>query len=121
MPEGWPDLFTGRVGEAVAPGVHRVLVDRLWPRGVAKARAPWDTWLKDVAPSTALRTWYAHDPARWGEFAERYRQELTDEGHRAAVVQLRAIWRRNPVMLVTATRNIDGSQVPVLQAFLQDS
>ena len=121
MPDGWPDLLMGRVGEAVAPGVHRVLVDRLWPRGVAKARAPWDTWLKDVAPSTALRTWYAHDPARWGEFAECYRQELTDEGHRAAVVQLRAIWRRHPVMLVTATRNIDGSQVPVLQAFLQDS
>ncbi len=120
MPDGWPDLLMGRVGDPVAAGVHRVLVDRLWPRGVSKAAAPWDTWLKDVAPTGALRTWYAHDPARWGEFAERYRQELADEGHRAAVAALRAIWQRQPVMLVTATRRIDGSQVPILHAFLRE-
>ena len=120
MPDGWPEILMGRVGDAAAPGVHRVLVDRLWPRGVAKATAPWDTWLKDVAPTAALRTWYAHDPARWEEFCERYRNELADGVHGAAVAQLRAIWQRQPVMLVTATRHIDGSQVPVLRAFLQD-
>lgn len=117
---GWPDLVMGRVGDPAAPGVHRVLVDRLWPRGVSKAMAPWDTWLKAVAPSRALRTWYAHDPARWDEFCQRYRQELADDVHRAAVAELTALWRRQPVMLVTATRHMDQSQVPVLHAFLRE-
>jgi uncharacterized protein YeaO (DUF488 family) len=54
----------------------RVLVDRLWPRGLTKERAAVDLWLKDIAPTTELRKWFAHDPARWPEFQERYREEL---------------------------------------------
>jgi uncharacterized protein YeaO (DUF488 family) len=59
---------------------YRVLVDRLWPRGLKKAIAAIDLWLRDVAPSTALRQWYGHDVARWPEFNERYRQELVGHG-----------------------------------------
>ena len=57
----------------------RVLVDRLWPRGLSKARAKIDLWLRDVAPSDALRKWFAHDPAKWPEFQKRYRAELKDQ------------------------------------------
>ncbi len=58
----------------------RVLVDRLWPRGVSKAKAKVDEWMKDVAPSTALRQWYSHEPAQWGEFRARYKAELAGRG-----------------------------------------
>src|SRR5258707_13299993 len=69
----------------------RVLVDRLWPRGLSKERARVDLWLKDVAPSTEQRTWYGHDPARFAAFRERYVHELEGEPGRAALHQLRAL------------------------------
>jgi uncharacterized protein YeaO (DUF488 family) len=68
----------------------RVLVDRLWPRGLTKAAAALDEWCKDVAPSAALRTWYNHDPQRFAEFARRYRAELQEPGAARAVDHLRA-------------------------------
>ena len=71
----------------------RILVDRLWPRGLAKARAKVDHWLRDLAPSTALRKWYGHDPERWAEFQRRYRAELKDR--RDAVKELRTLLREH--------------------------
>ena len=68
----------------------RVLVDRLWPRGVSKERADLTEWLKDVAPSTDLRKWYGHDPAKFDEFSRRYRDELDDDEHAEAFAALRA-------------------------------
>jgi uncharacterized protein YeaO (DUF488 family) len=62
-----------------SPGEHRVLVDRLWPRGLTKTSVDFDEWEKDVAPSTELRRWYGHDPGRFAEFARRYRAELAGE------------------------------------------
>ena len=59
---------------------YRVLVDRLWPRGISKAAARIDLWLRDIGPTTALRTWYGHEPERWPGFQERYRRELADHG-----------------------------------------
>jgi uncharacterized protein YeaO (DUF488 family) len=76
----------------------RVLVDRLWPRGVKKADAALDHWAKDLAPSTALRKWFAHDPTRWQEFLIRYAEEVRHHG--GQFKQLRALARTQPIMLV---------------------
>ncbi len=94
--------------------VVRVLVDRLWPRGVTKADADIDEWDKDVAPTTALRRWYGHEPERFAEFARRYRDELRQVPARAEVTRLRAMARTRPVVLVTATRDVEHSGARVL-------
>ena len=98
---------------------RRVLVDRLWPRGVAKARAGIDEWAREVAPSTELRRWYGHDPARFGEFRRRYRAELAEPERQAAVRHLRELARPGPLTLVTATRDVDHSQAAVLAEHLR--
>ncbi len=81
----------------------RVLVDRLWPRGVKKADAAVDHWLKEIAPSKALREWFAHDPARWDEFRERYAKELDDRPE--LLTQLRELARAGTVTLVYAAHD----------------
>lgn len=102
-------------------GGHRVLVDRLWPRGVAKADAEWDEWCKEVAPSTELRQWYKHDPERFAEFRRRYLAELDDEDHRDALVRLRGEATKQGLTLVTATKDVDRSAAAVLADVLGDS
>jgi len=102
-------------------GGTRVLVDRLWPRGLTKARAAIDVWCKQVAPSTELRTWYGHDPARFEEFARRYRDELADPEQAAALAQLARLAARGPVTLVTATKDVGRSGAAVLAAALDAS
>ncbi|MBS1697913.1 MAG: DUF488 family protein [Actinobacteria bacterium] len=96
----------------------RVLVDRLWPRGVSKERADLREWCKDVAPSTALRQWYAHDPEKFAEFARRYRAELEEPAPAAALAGLRALVQRGPVTLLTAAKRSDISEATVLQEVL---
>lgn len=98
--------------------VRRVLVDRLWPRGIAKNEAPFDQWLKDVAPSTGLRKWYAHDPAQFGEFRRRYRDELDAHPAKEALAALRMQAYKGGVVLVTATRDVDHSAANVLREIL---
>jgi uncharacterized protein YeaO (DUF488 family) len=88
----------------------RVLVDRLWPRGLAKDAAHIDEWLKAVAPSDELRRWYGHDPAKWTEFRHRYATELTDPQRATAVRHLRELACEGPVTLLTATKDLDHSQ-----------
>lgn len=108
-----------RAYEAPAPtDGTRVLVDRLWPRGLSKERARVDRWLKDVAPSTELRTWYGHDPAKFAAFRERYVHELEGEPGRAALDQLRALTRKGPVTLVFGARDVEHSEAAVLQDLL---
>lgn len=97
----------------------RVLVDRVWPRGLRKDAARLDEWAKDVAPSSGLRTWYGHDPAKFAEFRQRYTAELTEPGPRAALSRLRALAAAGPVTLLTATRDISLSQAAVLAAILR--
>jgi uncharacterized protein YeaO (DUF488 family) len=93
----------------------RVLVDRLWPRGLRKVDAAIDEWCKLVAPSTALRRWYGHDPARFAEFAQRYLVELDDPEHAAAVAKLRELEAaRGTITLLTATADLSISHVAVL-------
>ncbi|MDQ6525260.1 DUF488 family protein [Nocardioides sp. LHD-245] len=96
-----------------------VLVDRLWPRGQSKAEAPWEEWLRDVAPSTALRRWYGHDPARHAEFVRRYRAELSEGEQAAAVAHLRRLLSAGPLTLMTASRDLDLSQAAVLADLLR--
>jgi uncharacterized protein YeaO (DUF488 family) len=92
----------------------RVLVDRLWPRGLAKAAAELDAWCREIAPSTELRTWYRHDPARFKEFAERYRAELEDPAHTEALVALARLNDERGLTLLTATKALDLSHATVL-------
>lgn len=98
----------------------RVLVDRVWPRGVSKEDAHLDDWNKDVAPSTELRTWFGHDPDKFEEFSRRYREELdTDQGHKA-LQRLRDAVTGKRLTLLTATKDIEHSQVAVLASLLRD-
>ena len=97
-----------------------MLVDRLWPRGITKADAPVDEWVKEVAPSTDLRRWYDHRVDRFDEFVRRYRVELTQQFARDAVDRLRTVARSNGLILVTATRDVEHSGAEVLRGVLND-
>lgn len=92
----------------------RVLVDRVWPRGLRKEDPRVGHWLKEVAPSTELRRWYGHDPEKKAEFARRYRAELKEEPAAGALAELRELAGQGEVTLVTATKDVSLSQVPVL-------
>jgi len=81
----------------------RILVDRLWPRGVSKEEAQLDEWIKEIAPSAELRTWFGHDPRRWDEFRERYRAELAE--HPETLKDLRRRAREGPITLVYSARD----------------
>jgi uncharacterized protein YeaO (DUF488 family) len=91
----------------------RLLIDRLWPRGVSKAEAKLDDWLKDLAPSAGLRRWFGHDPARWAEFQRRYRLELAD--HADALEALRRRARQGRFTLVYSARDEVHNDAVVLR------
>ncbi len=95
----------------------RVLVDRLWPRGLAKAEAGVELWLKEVAPSPALRQWFGHDPDRYAEFATRYRREL--DANPAAIAQLRALADKGTVTLLYGAHDEEHNQARVLVDYLE--
>jgi len=95
---------------------QRVLVDRLWPRGVSKDEAKIDAWLKDVAPSTALRKWFGHKPARWSEFRRRYGEELKAN---PAMDSLRQIIAKGPTTLIYGAKDTQHNQAVVLAEHLQ--
>jgi uncharacterized protein YeaO (DUF488 family) len=114
------DVRVRRVYDEPAPGDGtRVLVDRIWPRGLRKEAAALDEWLKDAAPTTELRQWYAHDPAKFDEFCRRYAAELTGSAQRAALGKLRALASGKPLTLLTATRDVEHSQAAVLSRLLR--
>ena len=94
----------------------RVLVDRLWPRGLKKAEARIDRWMKEVAPSTALRTWFGHEPARFAEFRKRYAAEMADN---PALAELRKLGRGRTVTLLYAARDPAQNQAAVLLDLLR--
>ena len=108
---------TKRIYEPKAAGDgQRILVDRLWPRGVARAQASLDLWLKDVAPSTQLRKWFGHRPDRWEEFQKRYFAELKAS---AAIQQLRDISRAGPVTLLYGAKDEVHNQAAALATYLE--
>ena len=106
-----------RIYESAEPqDGFRVLVDRLWPRGVSKSSARIDLWLKEIAPSAALRKWFGHDPAKWTKFRERYHREL--DANAAAIAELRKHARRGPVTLVYSAKDQEHNQAVALKEYL---
>lgn len=109
------DVRLRRVYETVSPeDGTRVLVDRVWPRGLSKDAAHLDRWEKDIAPSTELRKWYGHIVDKFAEFRRRCDVELTDPERGAALKRLRALTEQGTVTLLTATKDIEHSQAAVL-------
>ena len=110
-----PDVRVARIYDPAPPGkTTRVLVDRIWPRGLSKSRANFNEWCKAVAPSAGLRTWYAHTPSRFEEFSRRYRAELKAPEQAAALTHLRELAAQGPLVLLTATKAVEISQAAVL-------
>lgn len=97
----------------------RVLVDRLWPRGLSKTAAALDLWCRAIAPSTELRTWYGHEPTRLEEFTKRYESELNDGDRAQALVELRRLGGENTVTLLTATKHLELSHATVLARLIK--
>lgn len=97
----------------------RVLVERLWPRGLSKERAQVHLWLKDIAPSHELRRWYGHDPAKFAEFRRRYEAELDDEPARSALAELRELATHQHVTLVFAAHDAALSNATVLRDLMR--
>ncbi|MGW4242252.1 DUF488 domain-containing protein [Nocardia sp. NPDC004722] len=118
-----PNYRVKRVYDAPdADDGRRVLVDRLWPRGLSKQAAEIDEWAKDVTPTTELRKWFHADPlTRRAEFERRYRIELADDEHRAGLARLRQEAAEGPLTLVTATKEPERSHLPVLLAELRET
>ena len=114
------DIAVKRVYEPAAPGDgQRVLVDRVWPRGVTKEKADLALWLKEIAPSTELRKWFGHDPARWKEFRQRYRKEL--DGSAAAVAELRGLAAKGKVTLLFGAHDEEHNNAVALAEYLRDT
>jgi uncharacterized protein YeaO (DUF488 family) len=105
---------------AAADDGIRVLVDRVWPRGIRKDAAGVDEWVKDVAPSTELRKWYGHVPEKFAQFEARYRDELATQAGQTALDHLRTLAKRDALTLVTATKDVDHSQAAVLARLLNE-
>ena len=97
----------------------RILVDRVWPRGFSKERARIDEWRKDLAPSTALRKWFGHDPAKWAGFRARYRKELRESDAMEALKGLAARTRHKTITLVYSAADEQHNQAVVLKEFLE--
>ena len=108
-----------RVYDESEPGDGtRVLVDRLWPRGLSKERAHIDLWLKEIAPSSGLRTWFGHDPEKFAEFRRRYENELATEAGQTALAKLRDQAKQGTVTLVFAARDTEHANAVVLRDLL---
>jgi uncharacterized protein YeaO (DUF488 family) len=97
----------------------RVLVERLWPRGLSKEKAAVDVWLKEVAPSTELRRWFGHDAAKWEEFRRRYREELCERPEE--LQSLRSLVKAGPVTFVYGSRDQEHNAATVLKEFLESA
>lgn len=115
-----PSVRIKRIYEPAAEGDgYRILVDRLWPRGVSKVEAHLDLWMRAIAPSTVLRRWFNHDPAKWEEFCERYRIELREQ--QPLLETIREQVQKGPVTLVYSARDERCNQAVVLQRVLKQS
>lgn len=119
MPKQLLHIALKRVYEEPAAGDgKRVLVDRLWPRGLSKERARVDSWLKEVAPSSELRKWFGHEPEKFAEFRRRYEMELEAEGAQAKLAELREMAKREHITLVFAAHDAEHNNAVVLRDLL---
>lgn len=120
VPRARADVRIKRIYEKRAPtDGYRVLVDRIWPRGIKKADAALDQWARELAPTTALRKWFAHDPRRWSSFGTRYRAELAQRAQELEALRQRAA--RGRVTLLFAARNKRFNHAVVLQDVIADA
>jgi uncharacterized protein YeaO (DUF488 family) len=118
MPEATRDIRLKRIYDPPeSKDGARVLVDRLWPRGVRKEEAKLTLWLKDIAPSAEVRRWFDHDPARFAEFSRRYRSELS--ANKAAVSRMEDLVKAGPVTLLYAARDTEHNEARVLADYLK--
>lgn len=118
MPRQSPRIEIARAYDVLQDdGSYRVLVDRLWPRGVSKEKLKLDGWLKDLAPSADLRKWFNHRPERWDEFRRRYFQELDDQP--SQVAELAAIIARQPLLLIYGSRDEQHNNAVALREYLR--
>lgn len=99
---------------------RRVLVDRVWPRGISKDEAELDGWYKDIAPSTGLRQWFGHDPKRWAEFKQKYREELKADEKRRRLEELARIARSDGLLLLYGAKDPKHNQAVVLREVVQE-
>jgi uncharacterized protein YeaO (DUF488 family) len=107
-----------RVYDPVSPDDgKRVLVDRLWPRGIKKEKAAINEWLKDIAPSNELRRWYSHDPAKWSEFKKRYKDELKDKP--GTIERLRQESRKQTITLLYSSKATEINNAVALKEFIE--
>lgn len=97
---------------------QRILIDRLWPRGLTKEKAKVDEWLKELAPSTELRKWFNHDPEKWKEFQKRYHQELKE--NKEEVSHLKELLQDGTTTLVYAAKDEEHNDAVVLKEWLQN-
>jgi uncharacterized protein YeaO (DUF488 family) len=106
---------------AQSPGGKRILVDRVWPRGIKKEALHLDLWLRDIAPSTALRKWFGHDPRRWPEFQRRYRAELGRPEQQERLHQLKSLARKGRITLLYGAKDTEHNQAEALRRILEAS
>ncbi len=110
-----------RIRDSEAPQGSRVLVDRIWPRGMKKENADVDLWAKDLTPSTDLRKWFHADPeGRHDEFAERFIHELDETDHQETLDRLADLPKNRAVVLLTDAKDIDRSHVPIIEEWLHE-
>lgn len=113
-----PKICVKRIHEPAAKADgFRLLVDRLWPRGISKEKAALDDWMKEAAPSTKLRQWFGHDPERWAEFKRRYAAELDKKPE--LIAEIRALAAKRRVTLLYSTRDTDRNQAVALAEYLE--
>src|SRR3954468_10362042 len=118
--DAMPSMSVKRVYDEPSPrDGMRVLVDRLWPRGLTKEKAAIDLWLKDIGPSTELRKWYGHEPGRWKEFEKRYRDELKKQPSSLSILKREA--KRGPLTLLFGARDEEHNEAVILCSILKDS
>ena len=105
--------------EVLASDGKRILVDRLWPRGIKKQEAKIDLWSKEISPSAELRKWYAHDPQHWLEFQQRYTAELSLNAQAKQLEEIRQLAQQEKVTFITATKSADYNHALVLKQLLE--
>lgn len=116
-----PEIRIQRVYDVDRPTIgKRILVDRVWPRGLTKESLHLDAWERDLGPSNDLRKWFGHDPARWAEFRKRYRAELAQRDQATRLDELARIARQGPITLLYGARDEEHNQAVVLQEVLAE-
>ncbi len=110
-------IYCARIYDPPQHHGYRVLADRIWPRGMTKERAALDEWCKTLTPGTTLRQWFKHDPAKWQEFSHLYKEELHGNKDEARALLKRA--GKQPIILLSATKDTDHTHTLILKKFLE--